>query len=113
MRGAESVHYEDVAQRGIFFRQRFVVFLLAFVKANIFQHHQLARADFNAVEIIFRQGNVGAVQFLFQIVNNGQQGEFFVVFTFGRATQVRGDHHFCALFQRRFDGRQRSTDTCV
>ncbi|CCJ86072.1 hypothetical protein BN133_2449 [Cronobacter dublinensis 582] len=112
VRGAKSVHYEYVAQRGIFFCQRFVVFLLAFVKANVFQNNQLAFSDFNAIEVVFHQTN-RRVQFVFQVVNYRQQREFFVVFAFGRTAQVGRHHDFSALFQSQFNGRQRSADTRV
>jgi hypothetical protein len=82
----ESVHNEYVAQSSIFFGQRFVVFLLAFVEANVFQNNQFTGSDFNAVQVIFYQANRSR-QFVFQVVNNRQQREFFVVLAFGRTTQ--------------------------
>ncbi|CCK15843.1 Peptidyl-prolyl cis-trans isomerase [Cronobacter universalis NCTC 9529] len=112
VRGTKGVHYEHVAQGRVFFRERLVVFLLAFVKANVFQHHQLAFSYFDAVEVVFRQANRG-VEFVFQVVNYRQQREFFVVFAFGRAAQVGRHHHFSALFQSQFDGRQGGADTRV
>ena len=110
--GTERVHDEYIAQRSVFFRQRFVVFLLAFVKANVFQNHQLTGSDFYAVQVIFNQ-TYRVRQFVFQVVNNRQQREFFVVLAFGRTTQVGSDHHFRTLLQGQFDGRQRSADTRV
>ena len=109
---AESVHDEYVAQCGIFFGQRFVVFLLAFVEANVFQNNQFTGSDFNAVQVIFYQANRSR-QFVFQVVNNRQQREFFVVLAFGRTTQVGSYHHFSTLFQGQFDGWQGSTDTRI
>ena len=108
----ECVHYEHVTQCSVFFGQSFVVFLLAFVEANVFQNNQFTFSNVNAVEVIFNQTN-RVRQFVFQVVNNRQQREFFVVLAFGRTTQVGSYHHFCALFQGQFDGRQRSTDTRV
>ena len=112
VRSTESVHHEHVAQRSVFLRQFFVVFFLAFVEANVFQHHQFTGSHFHAVQVVFNQAyRVG--QFVFQVINNRQQREFFVVLAFGRTTQVGGYHHFRALLQRQFDGRQRCTDTRV
>ncbi len=112
VRSTKGVHHEYVTQGGVFFRQRFVVFLFAFVKANVFQNHQLTFGHVNAVQVIFDQAN-RVRQFVFQVVNNRQQREFFVVLAFGRTTQVGSYHHFRALFQSQFDGRQRSADTRV
>ncbi len=112
VRSTESVHHEHVAQRSVFLRQFFVVFFLAFVEANVFQHYQFTGSYFHAVQVVFNQAyRVG--QFVFQVINNRQQREFFVVLAFGRTTQVRSNHDFRALLQRQFNGRQRCTDTCV
>jgi len=83
----ECVHYEHVTQCSVFFGQGFVVFLLAFVEANVFQNNQFTFSNVNAVEVIFNQTN-RVRQFVFQVVNNRQQREFFVVLAFGRTTQV-------------------------
>lgn len=87
MSSTERVHYEHVAQGSVFFRQCFVVFLFAFVEANVFQNNQLACSHFHAVQVIFNQ-TYRAGQFVFQIVYNREQREFFIVLTFGRTTQV-------------------------
>lgn len=68
------------------FGQGFVVFLLAFVEANVFQNNQFTFSNVNAVEVIFNQTN-RVRQFVFQVVNNRQQREFFVVLAFGRTTR--------------------------
>ena len=108
----ECIHHEYVAQCSVFFGQGFVVFLLAFVEANVFQHNQLTGCNVNAVQVIFHQANrVG--QFVFQVINNWQQRELFVVLAFSWTAQVGGDHHFSALLQSQFDGWQRCTDTRV
>src|SRR5690606_13917001 len=108
----ECIHYEYVAQRRVFFGECFVVFLLAFVEANVFQHHQLTGSHFHAIQVIFHQAN-RAGQFVFQVINNRQQRELFVVLAFSWTTQVGGHHHFRTLLQSQFDGWQRCTDTRV
>ena len=50
VRGAERVHHEDVAQRGVLLRQRLVVLALADVHAAVLQQHHLARRDLDAVD---------------------------------------------------------------
>ncbi len=67
----ECVHYEHVTQCSVFFGQGFVVFLLAFVEANVFQNNQFTFSNVNAVEVIFNQTN-RVRQFVFQVVNNRQ-----------------------------------------
>ncbi|MNR19139.1 hypothetical protein D3C85_1359070 [compost metagenome] len=109
---AKCIHYEYVAQCRVFFGEGFVVFLLAFVEANVFQNNQFTCRHFNAVQVVFNQ-TYRVRQFVFQVVNNRQQREFFVVLAFGRTTQVRGYHHFSALFQGQFDSWQGGTNTCV
>ena len=108
----ESIHYEHVAQCSVFFGQSFVVFLFAFVEANVFQNNQLTFSHFHAIQVVFNQ-TYRAGQFVFQVINNRQQRELFVVLAFGRTTQVGSYHHFSALFQGQFDGWQRGTDTRV
>ncbi|VFS62883.1 Uncharacterised protein [Kluyvera cryocrescens] len=58
--GTECIHHEYVAQCGIFFRQRFVVFLLAFVEANVFpeppaHRQQLQRRPGNLLPDVLEQ----------------------------------------------------------
>ena len=108
----ECIHHEYVAQRSVFFGQGFVVFLFAFVEANVFQNNQLSFGNFHAVQVIFHQAN-RAGQFVFQVINNRQQRELFVVLAFSWTAQVGGDHHFSALLQSQFNGWQRCTDTRV
>ncbi|MNV42809.1 hypothetical protein D3C71_1345050 [compost metagenome] len=110
--GTECIHYEYVAQGSVFLGECFVVFLLAFVEANVFQNNQFTCRHFNAVQVVFNQ-TYRVRQFVFQVVNNRQQREFFVVLAFGRTTQVRGYHHFRTLFQCQFDSWQGGTNTCV
>src|SRR3546814_7530094 len=55
MRGAECVHDEHVAQRGVLLRQRLVVGLLAKVHAAVLQQHQLAGRDLDAAEVVAHQ----------------------------------------------------------
>src|SRR5471030_108131 len=105
VRGTECVHHIDVTQLSVFLRQRFVVFLFAFVKANVFQNNQFAFSNINAVQIIFSQ-TYRVFQMFFQVVNYWQQRKLFVVLAFCRTTQMRGNHHACALFQGNFDGWQ-------
>ena len=112
MSSTERIHYKDVTQGGVFFGQIDGVLLLAFVEAAVFQHNQLTGSDFYAIQVVFGQTN-RAGQCVFQIVDNRSQGEFFVVFTLGRTTQVGGDHQFGALFQSQLDGRQSRNDTCI
>jgi hypothetical protein len=45
VRGAEGVHHEDVAERGVLLGQIVLVVLLALVEAHVFQQHQLAVGD--------------------------------------------------------------------
>ncbi|MNZ88011.1 hypothetical protein D3C78_1068920 [compost metagenome] len=108
----EGVHHIHVAQRRIFFGQGFVVFFLALVETDVFQHYQFTFCNVNTFQVVFSQTN-RVFQVFFQIVNNRQQGEFFVVLAFGRTTQVGSYHHAGALFQRSFNSRQGGTDTCI
>lgn len=108
----ECVYYEYVIQCSVFFGQGFVVFFFVFVEVNVFQNNQFIFSNVNVVEVIFNQMN-WVRQFVFQVVNNWQQREFFVVFVFGRMIQVGSYYYFCVLFQGQFDGWQRSMDMCV
>ena len=49
MRGAEGVHHEDIAQRGVSLRQRLVVVLFAAVEAHVLKQHDLTGGDLDAV----------------------------------------------------------------
>lgn len=80
------------------FGQGFVVFLLAFVEANVFQNNQFTFSNVNAVEVIFNQTN-RVRQFVFQVVNNRQQREFFVVLAFGRTTRWEVTITFAPCFR--------------
>ena len=53
--GAESVHHEHIAQCGIGFGQRHIVFLFTWVEANVLQQHQLA--GINADTVLPIRGN--------------------------------------------------------
>lgn len=110
--GIKGVYYEYVIQGGVFFRQCFVVFFFVFVKVNVFQNYQFIFSYVNVVQVIFDQVN-WVRQFVFQVVNNWQQREFFVVFVFGRMIQVGSYYYFCVLFQSQFNGWQRGVDMCV
>lgn len=108
----ESVYYEYVVQCSVFFRQFFVVFFFVFVEVNVFQYYQFIGSYFYVVQVVFNQVYwVG--QFVFQVINNWQQREFFVVFVFGWMIQVRSNYDFCVLFQCQFNGWQRCMDMCV
>lgn len=62
VRGAEGIHHEHVAQRGVLARQRLVVLALADIHAAIFQQHHLARRDLHAVDPVAEQRHVHAQQ---------------------------------------------------
>ena len=113
MDDAETVADEDVAQGGVFFGQRRFVFLLTFVEAAVFQHDDVTGGDLRGfVEVVFDERDVFAKQ-VAEIGGHRGEREGFVVFAFGRAAQVRHDHHGSAVIQGVADGRQRCLDAGV
>jgi hypothetical protein len=56
--GAEGVHDEEVAQRGVFLRRGFDVLLLALVEAAVLQQHDFAGGDIeSAVDPVAHQAH--------------------------------------------------------
>ncbi|CSI79602.1 Uncharacterised protein [Vibrio cholerae] len=49
VRSTKRIHHEYVTQCRVFLRQRFFVFLFAFVETNVFQNNQFTCVQFNAV----------------------------------------------------------------
>ena len=49
VRGAEGVHHEDIAQRGVSLRQSLVVVLFPAVEAHVLKQHHLTGGDLDAV----------------------------------------------------------------
>ena len=65
MRGAECVHDEEVAQRGVLARRGFDVLLLASVEAAVFQQHDFAGGDLEtAIRTALQIGAPGDVLLL-------------------------------------------------
>ena len=110
---AEAVADEYVAQRGVFFGKRRVVFLFAFVEAAVFQHDDVASGNGRGfVEVVFDERHVFAEQ-VAKVGGDGGEAEGFVVFAFGRTAEVRHDHHGTAVVEDVADGRQRCLDAGV
>ncbi|KAG0750961.1 hypothetical protein G6F24_014771 [Rhizopus arrhizus] len=109
VRGAERVHHEHVAQRGVLLRQGLVILALAHVHAAVFQQHQLARLHVDTVDPVAHQRHFAAEQ-LGQACGDRRQRIGLAPHAFLRAPQVRGDHHRRALLQRALERRQRSGD---
>ena len=110
---AEAVTDENVAQRSVFFGKRRVVFLFAFVEAAVFQHDDVTGGDLRGfVEVVFDERDVFAKQ-VAEIGGHRGEREGFVVFAFGRAAQVRHDHHGAAVVKDVADGRQGGLDAGV
>ena len=85
VRSTESVHHEHVAQRSVFLRQFFVVFFSPLLKRT-FSSTTSSPAATSTPSVVFNRAyRVG--QFVFQVINNRQQREFFVVLAFGRTTR--------------------------
>ncbi len=100
--GAESVVHIDVAELGDFLRQRVVVLFLALVDASVFEHDHFARTHVKAaVHPVGLQLDRQAEQ-LAQALRHGGQRILGLEFTFGRAAQVRGDHHPGTGVERHF-----------
>ena len=104
MGGTKGVVHKDVAQRGHFLGQRFVVLLLAFVHAAVFQHHQLAGFHIHAVGPVGDDGDFATHQFTHAFGHRGQR-IFGLEFTFCRAAQVAGHHHSRPGVQRHLNAR--------
>ena len=49
--GAEGVHHVDIAQGSVLLGEVFVVFLFAFVEADVFKQHHFAVGHFNAAQV--------------------------------------------------------------
>ena len=110
---AEAVADEYVAQRGVFFGKRRVVFLFAFVKAAVFEHDDVASGNGRGfVKVVFDERHVFAEQ-VAKVGGDGREAEGFVVFAFGRTAEVRHDHHGTAVVEDVADGRQRCLDAGV
>jgi hypothetical protein len=110
--GAKGVHHEDVAQGSVLLRQLVGVLFLALVEAHVLEQHDVAGLDVNTAQVVGYQRHF-ATQSLAQVIGDRLEAVFGGEFTFGRATQVRADHHGRALFQRQLDGRQRGKNACV
>ena len=111
--GTEGIHHPDIAERGHFLREFLVALLLALVAAAVFQHDDFAGLDFKtAIHPVLHQTNRFAEQFA-HARGDRCQGIFGFEFAFGRAAQVRGDHHRRAFFKRVADTRQGGADTGV
>ena len=91
MRGAKSIVHEDVAQGGHLAGEVFVVLLLAFVDAAVFQQHHLAWLDLDAIDPVADQRHVAA-QELAQALGHRGQRVFGLELALGRAAQVGRDH---------------------
>ena len=110
---AKAIADENVAQCGVFFGERRVVFLFTFVEAAVFEHDDVARCDGRGfVKVVFDERYVFAEQ-VAKVGSDGRKAEGFVVFAFGRATQVRHDHHGAAVVKDVADGRQGGLDAGV
>ena len=110
--GAESVHHKHVAQSGVLLGQFVGVFLFALVEAHVFEQHDLAGLNVDAIEVIADQRHV-ATQGFAQVLGDRLEAVFSRELTFSRASQVRADHDSRAFFQRQLDGRQRSKDARI
>src|SRR5690554_651497 len=110
--GAEGVHHVDVAQGRVLLGQVFVVFLFAFVKADVFEQHYFTVSHFNTTEIILDQAHILAQQGA-QVFGDRFHGGGFVVHAFFRAAQVGHQHDFGAGVFGSLDGRQRGADAGV
>ncbi|BBG31388.1 nitrous oxidase accessory protein [Zymobacter palmae] len=111
--GTESVHDEDVTLASVFLGQRFIVFFLAFVEANVFEQDDVAIVQFDfLVEVVFFQTNLNAEQFA-QAVSNRCHGRSFIRFAFSRAAQVAHQHQFGASVVGHFDGFEACANTRV
>ena len=85
----------------------------AFVEAAVFEHDDVARSNGRGfVKVVFDERHVFAEQ-VAKVGSDGREAEGFVVFAFGRATQVRHDHHGAAVVEDVADGRQRCRDAGV
>ena len=112
VRGAERVHDEHVAQRGVLLRQRLVVGLLTDVHAAVLQQHQLAGLHVDAVDPVLDQRHFDAEQ-LGQTPGDRRQRIDLAPHAFLRPAQVRHHHHRRAFFQRKFQCRQRGGDALL
>ena len=112
VRRAEGVVDVDVAQRGHLPGQRLVVLLLADVDAAVFQQHDLAGVDLDAVNPVLHQRHGHAQQLgqaladLGQRIGLGQHALF-------RAAQVGRDHHGRAGVQRQANAGHGGADAGV
>ena len=113
MCGAEGIHHEHVAERGVLLRGIVEVLLLALIDAAVLQHHQFTRGDIEAaVDPILDQAH-GLAQAIGNVVGDGLQGILRGPFTFGRTTQMRCHHHLGALLEAMIDGCHRGGDARI
>jgi hypothetical protein len=96
VRGAEGIHHEHVAERGVPLRQGLVVLALADVHAAVFQQHQLAGLHVHAIQVIAHQRHLDAEQFR-QPRRDRRQRIGLAPRAFLRTAEMRGDHHRRAL----------------
>src|SRR5690554_2936150 len=112
VRSTKGIHHIDIAQGGIFLCQFIAVFLLAGVKAHVFQQHYFTWLDLNAIKVIAHQRYLPA-QRLAQVGGHRRQTVLGAELTFLRATQVRTHQHRRTLFQRQTNGGQRGHNTRI
>ena len=110
--GTERVHHKHVAQGGVLLGQLVGVFLLALVEAHVFEQHDVARFNVDAIEVVADQRHFPA-QGLAQVIRYWLEAVFSRELAFSRTSQVRADHNRRAFFQRQLDGRQRSKDARI
>ena len=116
MRGAERVVDVDVAERGHLLRERVVVLLLALVDAAVLEQHHLSgfqrRLPRRVVDPVRDQRDVALEQSP-QPFGDRLQRVLGLELSFGRAAEVRRDHHDRARLQRGLDRRHRRADARV
>ena len=113
VRGAESIHDPDVAQRRHFLRQLVVGFLFALVATAVFQDDDFTGFDLeSAVDPVLHQPDVLTEQFG-HALGNRRERIFRLEFALGRTAKVRGDHDCGALGKCITDTRQRCPDAGV
>ena len=55
MGGAEGVHYEYIAQRGVLLGQFVAILLLTLVETHVLEQHHLTGGHLHALEVILHQ----------------------------------------------------------
>lgn len=106
VRGAERIVDVDVAELRHLLREAVVVLLLALVAAAVFQQHDVARLDLNAVDPVGDERHVAAEQ-LRQTLRDRRERVFRLELAFGRTAEVRRDHHGRARVESGLDRRDR------